>query len=384
MAEHNSQAAGLEEEITQHRFLRTFSKEQRRAMESKQPAPGVDAALYEKLRLQFIHFLMQKQGVEALLLTGDSKDGQFHRLLKTPQDYHRANGASFDGVAYTEAIQDCIRSYDPDYAGEGARPSFLGLFSKLYQRRLNRIRQEEINISRGTFYGTLPRETLQNLARVTQFLRREYPAYTPETLPEPLCDQLAAATGLSARRVRGLLRLAWLASTTPLDAPADREDPDGPTLGGSIPDFGPGLPEEFEQKMEAFWLIQFFAALTLSDYHRMFMSNLLLYPIHPKAGQPPERGNESYTGCLIDHQEELYRNVFQLGYLQFVEWRRKTESAAWREADPGKIEVLCFGYPMHELLDKTVAAYKGVTPAAVSYYKNTFKALLKQAAELLP
>ena len=52
-----------------------------------------------------------------------------------------------------------------------------------------------------------------------------------------------------------------------------------------------------------------------------------------------------------------------------------------QKANPARIEVLCDGYPLKELNAKSIAEYKKVTPANVTYYSKRFAEYLEEIAE---
>ena len=391
----------LENKITQHPFLKTFSKVQRSAMAVNRDVPDVDKALYEKLSMQFINFLSDNQGVESLLLKhinrnagvhykeeageGPGRRSAFKTVLDDPSQYVKPRSDAFDSVAYMEAIWDCIRAYDPDYTdAAGRKPSFLGLFSKAYANRLKPKRQEQINIYTGKFYTILPRETRKMMVSIVDCVKRKHPSYTPETLPEKFYAQVAKETNLSVDQVRKIIRLIWIGHPSSLDAPLAGDEGDSLTIDSIVPDPGPGAQEMLEKSMKIFLFAQSICSLTLNAYNRILMSNLLLRPLHPveKAPRPVAGDDENYVSALIENRKELYQAAFALDYLQFVEWRRPDDSLDGPTADVTEIQVLCYGYPMRPLIDKTVAEFKHVTPANITHHKKTFNSLLKGAAAL--
>ena len=123
------------------------------------------------------------------------------------------------------------------------------------------------------------------------------------------------------------------------------------------------------------------------EYNRLLMTNLILVPIHPIAGcSVYVQGKKEYTDRLKQNSAGLYKMVFHLPYLEYIEWiepsgLQQKADVLQQKANPARIEVLCDGYPLKELNAKSIAEYKEVTPANVTYYSKRFAKYLEEIAE---
>lgn len=332
--------------------------------------------------------------------------GWFRVMLEDERDYialtNKNKWISFDGVSYMNAVQDSIRGYDAGYRNEQkqTKASFVNLMASCYLHQLGDTKKEQVSIATSRAYE-LPEEISQVLSAISDYLKEKNAACTVENLTQgnelyrQVIQHTAKATGMKPEAIRTLLPILQKIRAESLDAPVGEEDQG--SMGELVAD--PGTVQDMtqdrlEKQSLAFRFIQMVSKKRMKEYNRLLMNNLLLQPIHPVAGRPVYvAGKKEYADQLKQNSAGLYKMVFHLPYLEYIEWvkpaapRQKTdtpqqkEDAPRQKGDPSRIEVLCDGYPLKELNAKSIAAYKKVTPANVSYYSKRFAVYLEEMME---
>lgn len=409
----------------EHPFLHVFTVQQRSAMEriyftptedrerqkpitpeEKEIAAAISESSYKQQRTDFIQKIMEYRSIEIFLQnillenyrrkSGDrttqktdrteseqaetpSQNG-YKNHLETIEDYGKLNAHNmwryFDGVAYMEALRQSIRKYDLDWQGQDSeqKPSFWGLFDSCYQKCLNQQKRKAMLVS-------VPSEKWNLLNKISIYLKKE--GLSPDDLRQnsrcsDIIGNIASVLNLQPEHICELLLVLRNIQTLSLDTPVGEE---GDT---TMTDFLPDTLEDAEERFWGNWLafsfIQQACQKDLTEYNRLLMTNLLLHPLHPETGpQPPVKGAKAYAENLQENESDLYQNVFLTAYLDFISWR--TRRAPDVKADPADINVLCYGYPLRELNALSIASYKNVTPANVTYYNRKFTSLLEEVAE---
>lgn len=318
--------------------------------------------------------------------------GWFRVVLGDASDYRsltkKNKWNAFDGVSYMDAVWMTICKYDADYRNKekGTKASFLNLLASCYAHQMNDTQQEQVNIASSHAY-TLPKDVSHVLRVISDYLKEKKIGCSLEKLTredelyEQVIQYAAKATKMKPETIRNLMPILQKIRTESLDAPAGSEG-DG-NKQELVPD--PVVPQNLTQdKLEkqdlAFRFLQAVSKKKMKEYNQLLMTNLILQPIHPKAGcVKTVPGSKKYADQLKQNSAGLYKMVFHLPYLNYIEWRKP--KSPQQKADPALIEVLCDGYPLKDLNAKSVAEYKEVTPANVTYYSKRFAEYLEEIAE---
>ena len=374
--------------------------------------------------------------------------GWFRVVLEDESDYvtltKRNKWNAFDGLSYMKAVRDSIRSYDADYQNKEkeTKASFVNLLASCYARQLNETQKKQVNIAASQAY-TLPEEVSRVLNVISDYLKEKRAGCTLENLTqedelyEQVIQYAAKATKMKPNTIRNLMPILQKIRTESLDAPAGSEGegkiqdllPDAATLENMTQD-------KLEKQDLAFRFLQAVSKKKMKEYNQLLMTNLILLPIHPITGcSVYVQGKKEYTDHLKRNSAGLYKMVFHLPYLKYIEWiepsglqqkadalqqkadalQQKADAlqqkadvlqqkadvlqqkadvlqqkadvlqqkadAPRQKANPARIEVLCDGYPLKELNAKSIAEYKKVTPANVTYYSKRFAEYLEEIAE---
>lgn len=318
--------------------------------------------------------------------------GWFRVVLGDASDYRSLNKKNkwnaFDGVSYMDAVWMTICKYDADYRNKekGTKASFLHLLASCYAHQMDDTQQEQVNIASSHAY-TLPKDVSHVLKVISDYLKEKKIGCSLEKLTqedelyEQVIQYAAKATKMKPETIRNLMPILQKIRTESLDAPAGSEGEGNKQE--LVPD--PVAPQNLTQdKLEkqdlAFRFLQAVSKKKMKEYNQLLMTNLILQPIHPKAGcAKTAPGSEKYADQLKQNSAGLYKMVFHLPYLNYIEWRKP--KSPQQKADPAQIEVLCDGYPLKDLNAKSVAEYKEVTPANVTYYSKRFAEYLEEIAE---
>ena len=346
--------------------------------------------------------------------------GWFRVVLGDASDYRsltkKNKWNAFDGVSYMDAVWMTICKYDADYRNKekGTKASFLNLLASCYAHQMNDTQQEQVNIASSHAY-TLPKDVSHVLRVISDYLKEKKIGCSLEKLTqkdelyEQVIQYAAKATKMKPETIRNLMPILQKIRTESLDAPAGSEG-DG-NKQELVPD--PVVPQNLTQdKLEkqdlAFRFLQAVSKKKMKEYNQLLMTNLILVPIHPQAGcVSAVPGSKKYADQLKKNSAGLYKMVFHLPYLNYIEWikpeatqqeadapqqetgtpQQKADvlqqkaDAPRQKANPARIEVLCDGYPLKELNAKSIAEYKKVTPANVTYYSKRFAEYLEEIAE---
>ena len=316
----------------------------------------------------------------------------FRVVLGDAKDYlpltDKTKWNAFDGVSYMDAVWETIRSYDAGYQNEGkeTKASFINLLASCYAHQMDHSQKEQVNIASSHAYA-LTKDISHLLGVISDYLKEKKTGCSLEELTredelyEQVIQYAAKATKRKPDTVRNLMPILQKIRTESLDTPAGSEGegkiqdvlPDAATLENMTQD-------KLEKQDLAFRFLQAVSKKQMQEYNRLLMTNLILVPIHPAAGPREDvRGKKEYTDLLKQNSAGLYKMVFHLPYLEYIGWRKPKFPK--RKANPARIEVLCDGYPLKDLNAKSIAAYKEVTPANVTYYSSRFAGYLKEIAE---
>lgn len=393
--------------ICRHPFLQNFSKEQRSSMQKRSLRPDVDEMAYNQMRKQFIDFLADMFRIKSLILKNiykdsadyEAEDGNpdcfgtlFKKALERDEDYKQLPQRSklrsqFDGLAYSIAVSNCIARYDANYINPktGRPASFLGLFSAEYKNCLNDIRSEYT-----TGLIDVSKADRRNISKIVRYLRTQYPNYTNKELPDSIYQELSDIFDLPLKKIKILIAAAQISQTVPWDATVGESDISvGERMPDTSNDFGFPLAvdtDNLQDSLDIYAVIQAISSLELKDYNRLLMDNTLLYPIHPETYSHavesqswPSSENTKYKDALKRYHDRLKKGVWDFSYLNFVGWKNEKGNTGQAE----DIQVLCDYCPVQPLQKQTIAKYRNVSSANVSYYMKKFDALRCQVKQLL-
>ena len=397
----------LDAKICQHPFLQNFTKEQRNNMQKGVLPANIDEALYKQMRKQFIDFLVDLFRIKSMILKNIYKDstdyetevgepyhanGFFKKALEDDKDYkllpkREKLRAQFDGVAYTTAFSNCIGRYDADYINSktGRPASFLGLFLAEYKNCLNETRTEYtaglIGISKAD---------RNNISKIIRYLETQYPSYTNKVLPNFIYQELSDIFDLPLKKTKDLVAAIRISHPISLDAPVGESDL---SIGAQISDDSNDIQfshattsDDLPDRLDVYEIIQTISSLELKGYNRLLMDNELLYPIHPETysqmieSETWNSGKDTnYKDALKKYHERLKKGVWDFSYLNFVGWKNEEGNIGNAE----EIHVLCDYYPVQPLQKQTIAKYRNVSPANVSYHAKRFDTLRRHVKHLL-
>ena len=385
----------MDARISGHPFLQKYTLAERKVLQDQ--AKGADAdPQYKEERTAFMEFVTELLKVAPLIIketykntsgaANEVEEGRsfFRRVVDLEEDHLPKREKLmyyFDGCAYVEAINNCISRYNEAYINpKTKRPSsFLGLFTFEYWNCLNDLRNET-KYKRVLTYSS---NDWKKIKQIIRFLQQHYPEYKEQKLPASVYQVIAEVYDLPLDATYRVVELVRDANTISPDTPVG--DSDTPLINiFPDPDTEAGKTDVTEET-EIYAVIDAISGLELKDYLKLLMNNLLLYPIHQEVYPPADKNislkNEDldYKDSLRQNQERLKQNVWDFGYLSFVAWK----DAEGKDGNAEDIEVLCNYYPLHPLLNQTIAQYKRVTPANVSYYSKKFAEIRERVADMI-
>lgn len=393
----NSNWEKIDKQLCAHELLVRYTKAQRKSLENSKSIEDAETKEYQKIRRNFVNNLTDALKIGPLILqnlykgtgttyaeqTGEAyeNDGFFKYMVSTDEQFKTLPAREdrnlryyFDGDAYMTAVSNCISRYDPEYISlSGKTSSFLGLFSTEYRNCLNKIRNDEAQL-----LFKIPNSAWKKITVITRFLQREYPQYDIKNISYNILSNIAVECKIPEKSVPKLLHLTYIANTDPISLESSDDDTErGPI--STIIDQNSNTEETFEKGLEIYLIIQKISSISLKSYSKLLMNNIILYPIHPQPGIPyPRNQDKNYKNAIIKNKESLKINIFDFGYLYFLEWHQPDG----KEGNPHDITVLCYGYPQKPLISKTIAEYKKVSPATLTYYNHKFKDVIKNILDL--
>lgn len=264
----------------------------------------------------------------------------------------KGRAKKFDSLAFMTAFNSALKNYD---AASGV--PFLGFFHTIYSREIVKTarqqrsaeHQEEAPLTRGE---TCIWKELTKLCEKLDLDR--------DALPASYYKKIADFLGVSESAVRATMEKCMLARRlTSLDEPLDDE--------GSTPDAADFSAEDPQAKLErmeeVFRAVASFTDLDAKEYPRLFFTNDILSPLREKQ---PVVDPLTYCGVLKRVEPELWRSVFVAPYIRFI---------FAPPPEPDSVRNLLYAKMVRPLQDASIAAYKNVSAAAVSYQRKKYTAL---------
>lgn len=314
----------------------------------------------ERLRMDFTLLVMRFFGFEQKLerrLSREDTAALVEQEEELDQALYQKTGRTrrFDSLAFLTAVNGALQRYDA-----GAGVPFLGFFRMVYSQEIVRtarqqrraVHQEEAPLTRDET------RIWKELTRLCEKLGLDW-----STLPDSYCRKLAGFLGMSEAAVRGTMQKCMLARRlTSLDEAVDDEGntPDAPDPHAENPQ------TRLEQMEEVLRAVTGFADLDAREYPRLFFTNDILAPLRE---QNPAVPPQAYCGALRRVEPFLWRGVFVEGYIRFV---------FVPPPEPDCVRNLLVAGMARPLQDSTIAAYKKVSAAAVSYQRKKYTALQQE------
>lgn len=311
----------------------------------------------ERLRMDFTLLVMRYCGFEQKLESRLARQDAV--ALEEQEDemeqalYQRSGRTKkFDSVAFLTSVNGALRRYDAS-----AGVPFLGFFHTIYSREIVKSAQEQRRAEHQEEAPLTRDETRiwKELTRLCEKLGIDW-----ATLPESYYRKIAGFLGMSEAAVRGTLRKCMLArQLTSLDEALDDE--------GNTPDVPDPRAEDpqtsLEQMEEVLRAVTAFADLDAREYPRLFFTNDILAPLREKEPAVPP---QAYCGVLQRVEPFLWQSVFVQGYIRFI---------FTPPPEPDCVQNLLLARMLFPLQDSSIAAYKKVSAAAVSYQRKKYAAL---------
>lgn len=322
--------------------------------------PG-EQRLRDTARWQEMYLLVMRrkgflQKVERRLQSSDSALAEDEEELLSAR-YSRAGRRRglYDSCAFAESLRAAVKGYDPEKGG-----SFLAYFDAIYEKDLHRAANREQGQRQESARPLTRGETnlWKELCRLTEKLGLD-----PRDLPAGYYRTLADLLGASPEQVEKLLHKC---SATRWITSLDREEedplpePEDPAARSEM--------ERLERAQQAIGAIALFAERDAAEYPRLFFTTDVLAPMR---AQEPTVDPTAYCRLLEKQEPLLWARVFPRGYIDFV---------FLPPPAPDTLRHLLAARMGHPLQDSTIAAFKEVTPAAVSYQRKRYAAAMRALA----
>lgn len=261
----------------------------------------------------------------------------------------------YDSCAFAESLRAAVKGYDPAKSG-----SFLAYFDAVYEKDLHRAANREQGQRQEGAQPLTRGETnlWKELCRLTEKMGLD-----PRELPASYYRTLAELLGVSREQVECLLRKC---STTRWIISLDREEeplPEPEDLSAR------SEMERMERVQEAIEAIALFAERDAAEYPRLFFTTDVLAPMRAEV---PKVDPTDYCVLLEKQESLLWARVFPRSYIDFV---------FQPPPMPDTLRRLLEARLRRPLKDATIAAFKGVTAAAVSYQRKRYTAAMRVLAE---
>lgn len=303
---------------------------------------------YTELVELLLRYYAFDRKIEHALQSEDGPDGadvvliRSEEALQNAQYRRKGRRETFDGVAFMEAVREALQRYDSQ---RGA--AFTTYFMRLYEQRLMRASAQVTSTREQRIFGPLKKEHLQLLKKLDDLLLRRNSPYTPQTLPASAVASLAEELGLDADRVRGVLVAVRMSKAVAPRSTGEDDEEEGDE--SSVLDAADPAVRVDSSRVETFQELA--AALDIlcdtdqKEYTRLFMTNDVLSPLKEDTADDPV----AYGRVLLQHEEALFRAVFERPYLCFV----------FEETPvPDSVRNIIVGRLRRPLRDSSIVAYK--------------------------
>lgn len=261
----------------------------------------------------------------------------------------------YDSCAFTESLRAAVKGYAPEKGG-----SFLAYFDAIYEKDMHRAANREQGQRQEGAQPLTRGETnlWKELCRLTEKMGLD-----PRDLPPGYYRTLAGLLGVSREQVERLLhKCAATRRLVSLDREGDDLPPDPEDLSARSD------MEQLERAQEAIAAIALFAERDAAEYPRLFFTNDVLSPMR---AQDPKVDPTSYCRLLERQEPLLWARIFVAEYIRFL---------FQPPPEPDTLRHLLAATLRHPLQDASIAAFKGVTAAAVSYQRKRYAIALRALA----
>lgn len=258
----------------------------------------------------------------------------------------------YDSVAFMSTIDKALLGYD---ASQGT--PFLAYFDRIYVHELHRAANREDAINHQGRVALTSREghLIKEMQRLSKVL-----GYHLKDLPHRYDEELARSLDLTPAQLRDLMEKADAVERfVSMDQMADSEDDSTPAMQISDP-HGGDAQTQLENLAEILRAVQMFADLDCQEYPRLFFTNDVLRPLKEEDGPISP---DAYCRVLLRIQKSLWDQIFVHGYIEFT---------FAPPPAPDCIEHLLDARLSRPLQDASIAAYKKVSAAAVSYQRKRY------------
>jgi len=321
--------------------------------------PPEERLQHDRERLEIFELVMECKGVSARLE---------NRLNNTPPDtglladeekalrevrFNPSQARSrFDGVAFTESVNKAIAHYDP-----AAGKEFMAYLDAIYANAMRETANSQAMRAQGDV--RLNREEAEIWKVVC--LPCEKQGKDPAAMPEAFYKGIAESMGKPLSTVKSVVCLAaTVRRTVSLNSSADDED-------GKLPDAADPnqrYPQDrLEKEIEVMEVIERFADKERKEYPRIFFTNDTLNPL---CDDRPAALRKQECAVLEKREQLLWNRIFDRGYIDFVFCPQK----------PARLRAVPDTPLTRPLQDSSIAAYRQISPAAVSYQRRRYKAMM--------
>lgn len=318
---------------------------------------------------RFVELLMRQKKASPERLAARMDKASDRLLLTEDEDaatralFHpRTRTACVDLCALMEAACDALDTFD---AGAGVQ--FLTYFDRLYSQRLLRAAGEKNSISDGRLYTAgLSRTDRKLIVQLNRLL--ENSGRTAEGLPPRLYRLYAEEMGISERRLRELLESLYKARH--VDS-LFVEGEEGEDDTREVEDRAQTDAMARMEHMEAVGVaLEMLARLEEKEYPRLFLTNDITRTLK----EEPDSAAEC-AKVLLRSEAVLWERVFVRAYLEFVLVPPPVPDSI-RNVIRARV------HPDRPLQDRSIAAFKKVSPSAVSQQRKRFFAQQKYYVRL--
>ena len=268
-------------------------------------------------------------------------------------------GMQFDSVAFMEAVNNAISSYD---SSRGA--SFLTWFATIYKQQFAEADRPLAAIQNQAIQT--PRLKGINREIFTKFMdylqRRNIP---PENVSDEFLAKAAEAIRIDTDKLRQILRIRAMKFTASLSSTGESSSEEEDKAINPADSSQEALFTNAENAMLLDTVLDLLADYDEQEYPRLFFNNIFLGPLKdPDAPDP-----EGQLLILKRNEKMFWRSIFIRPYLEFT-------LAAPPKPDSLAHIVACSA--VHPFNNKTISIYKKCSAANVSQQYAKFRQLQKK------
>lgn len=344
-------------EEVQKQWQTPEQEELRRRIESHPllALPAAERAGRTQARLELVELVMRLKKFDAKLRARLQTDRS--ALLMDEEEIRDARtlrmdrlARKFDSITFLTCMDKALAGYD---AGQGT--PFLAYFDRIYTNAMHRTANRQDALTGQERVALTRREghLLKEMRRLSEAM-----GYDLKNLPPRYDRELGEALGLAPEKLRALLDKAQAASRfVSMDDRGDEED-------GSVLQIADPHSEDAQARLESMAevlrAVRMFADLDCQEYPRLFFTNDVLRPLKE---EDPAVSPDVYCRVLQRMEDILWDQIFVQGYIEFT---FLPPPALDRLAN---LLAARLGRPLQ---DASIAAYKQVSAAAVSYQRKRY------------